>query len=105
MTENTSATNDVASEHPGIELSRVLADRGIADSTVADQGGLSRPLMSQITNGNRRITANSATKICRVIGGDPMYWVKRQREHDLYLETQKVTSAMQESSRADVAGH
>lgn len=100
----TSTTEETTSEHPGVELGRLLADRGIADSTVADQSGLSRPLMSQITNGNRRITAASATKICRIIGGDPMYWVRRQREHDLYVEGQKVAKAQREQATVNVSG-
>lgn len=89
-------------EHPGIELSRVLDELNIQDSIVADQGGLSRPLISQITNGNRRITANSAVKICKIIGGDPMYWVKRQQEHDLWCQTQRVTTAADVQSEPSV---
>lgn len=90
-------------EHPGIELSRVLEERGIQDSTVADQGGLSRPLMSQITNGNRRITPASATKICTIIGGDPMYWIKRQQEHDLWVKSQRI-APVKEVSGTSVEG-
>jgi addiction module HigA family antidote len=73
-------------EHPGRMLSRKLEELDLADSEVADQAGISRPLMSQLTNGNRRFTMNSATKICAVIGGDPLDWLKRQREYDLELE-------------------
>lgn len=101
MTDETIAGTE--REHPGFELHRVLEQRGISDSAVADQGGLSRPLMSQITNGNRRITSNSAAKICRVIGGDPVYWVRRQQEYDLYVKT-RATEIIAQNERAHPFG-
>ena len=86
-------------EHPGLELHRLLEQRNIADSELADRSGLSRPLISQITNGNRRITSSSSAKICKVIGGDPVYWVKRQQEYDLYISSRK-TEAIAAAQRA-----
>lgn len=82
-------------EHPGIELGRLIDDKGLTDASIADKCGLSRPLMSQITNGNRRITTTSAAKICKVLGGDPMYWIRRQRDYDFYVQGQQVQSAKQ----------
>lgn len=76
--------------HPGVELAQLLEAKGILDSSMSDSSGLSRPLISQITNGNRRITALSAIKICKIIGGDPMYWVKRQQEHDIWLKSRGI---------------
>lgn len=76
--------------HPGLELSARIEELGLLDSFISDQTGLSRPLISQITNGNRRITTESAKKLCDVIGGDPMYWVKRQQRHDLWVKGQEV---------------
>lgn len=101
MTEVTPGSD---AEHPGLELSRFLKERGLLDSTVADQGGLSRPLMSQITNGNRRITTNSAMKICRIVGGDPMYWVKRQQAHDLWLKSKALSTPQTEKTSSEVIG-
>lgn len=84
-------------EHPGLALARKLEHLGLTDSYVADQSGLSRPLMSQITNGNRRLTVNSATKICAVIGGDPLDWVRLQRQYDLEQETKRAEAPLAES--------
>lgn len=100
----TEAGQALVEEHPGVELGRQLEDRGLTDASVADKCGLSRPLMSQITNGNRRITVNSATRICRIIGGDPMYWVKRQQEHDLWLKGQQVKHSPEGTSRGQSVG-
>lgn len=78
--------------HPGKELAEKISSLKMIDSELADRGNLSRPLVSQITNGNRRITPASATKICSVIGGDPMYWVKLQREYDAWVEEEELTA-------------
>lgn len=74
-------------KHPGVRLAQLIKDRGKTDSWLADEAALSRPLLSQITNGNRRITPRTARKICDVLGGDPIDWVKQQRAYDLFLET------------------
>lgn len=77
-------------QHPGTKLARIIKEMGKTDAWLADQAELSRPLLSQITNCNRRITSRTAQKICEVIGGDPLDWLKLQREFDLHVETQKV---------------
>jgi addiction module HigA family antidote len=79
-------------QHPGLRLADEIKKLGKNDAWLADQTGLSRPLVSQLTNGNRRMTSRSAQKICDALGGEPMQWIVLQRQFDLYVETQKVTS-------------
>lgn len=76
--------------HPGLILDQMLRDKDVQGSTFADATGLSRPLVSQITRGNRRITQNSAQKIVEFLGeGNVMDWLRKQQEYDLWLKTRE----------------
>jgi len=77
--------------HPGLELARLFAETSINSSQFADQVGLSRPLVSQITLGNRRITKNTAIKIANYFENQSaLDWLERQRRYDIWKETKAV---------------
>lgn len=75
--------------HPGLLLRKLLDEKCINGATFADENGLSRPLVSQITRGNRRITQNTAQKIVTYFKeGDVVEWLRLQQEYDLWAKTQ-----------------
>lgn len=74
--------------HPGLLLDKLLKDKNVSGAAFADQTGLSRPLVSQITRGNRRITQNTAEKIVTFFAeGDVVSWLKAQQDFDLWKKT------------------
>lgn len=90
-------TNDPV--HPGLLLDKLLKEKNIQGSTFADETGLSRPLVSQITRGNRRITSNTAQKIVAYLNeGDVTEWLRQQQEFDLWVKTNSMSEANGQSN-------
>lgn len=93
-TTESGAGEDKVPVHPGLILDQLLRDRNVQDATFADATGLSRPLVSQVTRGNRRVTQNTAQKIVEYFAeGNVMDWLRRQQEYDLWLQSNAMSEA------------
>ena len=71
--------------HPGQALKAMVIDpRGIQISELAEAIGMSRKTISQILNGNARLTPIVASKLARSLNISAIPWVNMQTSLDLF---------------------
>lgn len=68
--------------HPGEVLGDELAARGIAQSALAQQTGLSQPMISQIIQKKKGISVAVAVKLESALGIPASFWLNLQKRHD-----------------------
>jgi antitoxin HigA-1 len=70
---------------PGEVLRKhILAGSGITQEKLADAMQVSRFSVNQIVNGRRAVTAEMAVRLSRVTSTTPEFWLRLQRERDIY---------------------
>jgi len=71
--------------HPGSVLRQELEARGLSANKLALALRVPSGRITQILNGKRAITPDTALRLGRYFGGAPGEWVRLQAEHDLAL--------------------
>jgi len=69
--------------HPGVVLARKLEAIGITPTELARQLRVPANRITQIVNGRRTITGDSALRLAHWFGNDPEYWMTLQARYDL----------------------
>ena len=72
-----------ATPHPGERLGRELRARGLSSNAFALKLRVPANRISEIVRGRRAISAETALRISRCLGGDPALWLTLQASHDL----------------------
>lgn len=72
-------------KHPGIELSKLLLDKGISQREFASTINVAHPLLNNILNGSRNINVNFALSLEAANLKTASYWLKKQVEFSLEL--------------------
>ncbi len=74
----------LAPVHPGeVLLEDFITPMGITRYRVAKQAGMQQRRVDEICAGNRRITADTALRLARLLGTDPAFWMNLQSQYDL----------------------
>ena len=71
------------SMHPGTRLAEELQARGLSAHAFALKLRVPANRISEIIRGRRAISAETALRISRCLGGDPAFWLRLQAHHDL----------------------
>ena len=71
------------SAHPGRFLRRELEARGLSGSRLALDIGVPSGRISDILNGRRSITADTAVRLGRYFGNSPQFWLDLQSQYDI----------------------
>lgn len=74
-----------AVHHPGQVLAQRLETVGVSPTELARQLGVPANRVTQIINGKRGITGDSALRLAHWFGDDPLFWMNLQARHDLAL--------------------
>ncbi len=69
--------------HPGEFLSEMLEEIGVSQTTFHKRTGMSMQRISEIINGKRGITPETAWILGGAFGQTPNYWLNLQATHDL----------------------
>jgi antitoxin HigA-1 len=69
--------------HPGRLLRRELKARALSASRLALDLGVPSGRITDILNGRRSITADTAVRLGRYFGNDPQFWLDLQSQHDI----------------------
>lgn len=69
--------------HPGEILANQLQALGVTPTELARQLHVPANRITQIVNGKRAITGDSALRLAHWFGNDPEYWMTLQARHDL----------------------
>lgn len=71
--------------HPGEVLAQKLEAVGVSPTGLARQLGVPANRITQIVNGKRGITGDSALRLAHWFGNQPEFWMRLQARHDLAL--------------------
>lgn len=77
-----------ATIHPGQVLAHKLEALGVSPTELARQLHVPANRISQIINGKRAITGDSALRLAHWFGNTPEYWMTLQMKHDLHMAAQ-----------------
>ena len=70
--------------HPGICLqNQYLLPLGISQNRLARELGVPPRRINEIVLGKRAITADTAVRLARYFGNDPLDWMRMQAEYDI----------------------
>jgi antitoxin HigA-1 len=73
--------------HPGeILLEEFIRPHGLTLTETAKRLRFERVRLSEIVNGRRGITPNTALRLERLFGPSPDFWLGMQQDHDLWHE-------------------
>ena len=71
--------------HPGRLLKRELAARGLSANRLALDLGVPSGRITDILNGRRGITADTAVRLGRYFGNRPQFWLDLQGQYEIAL--------------------
>ena len=75
--------------HPGEHLRIDLEELNMSQAALARALGVPKNRISQIVNGDRGITADTALRLARWMGTTPEYWLNLQMMYDLRVAEQR----------------
>ena len=76
--------------HPGQILVEELEELGVTPTELARQLKVPANRISQIVNGKRSITGDTALRLGRWFGMNPRFWLNLQQEYELMLAEEAV---------------
>jgi len=80
--------------HPGHFLeSRFLTPLGISQTELANALGVSRRRVNEMVRGRRAITPDTAMRLARYFGTDPMFWMHLQLAWDMHAAARSAHTA------------
>jgi antitoxin HigA-1 len=71
--------------HPGRLLKRELAARALSANRLALDLGVPSGRITDILNGRRSITADTALRLGRYFGNGAQFWLDLQSQHDIAM--------------------
>jgi antitoxin HigA-1 len=84
-------------EHPGeILVKEFLSPRSVSQYRVAVDTGVPPRRINEIVHGKRGITADTALRLARYFGNDPLYWLQLQARWDLQRARERLGSRLDE---------
>lgn len=76
--------NTIQSPHPGQILRKdFMEPAGLSATALAKALGVTAPRINDILLERRGVTADTALRLTRYFGGEPLDWLLRQAEYDL----------------------
>ncbi len=69
--------------HPGRLLKREITTRGLSANRLALDLGVPSGRITDILNGRRSITADTAVRLGRYFGNRPQFWLDLQAQYDI----------------------
>jgi len=74
-----------AAAHPGRLLRRELAARGLSANRLSLDLGVPSGRITDILNGRRAITADTAVRLGRYFGNSAQFWLDLQSQYDIAM--------------------
>jgi addiction module HigA family antidote len=90
--------------HPGRLLKRELAARKLSANRLSLDIGVPSGRITDILNGRRSITADTAVRLGRYFGNSPQFWLDLQGQYDIgVVEREKGAEIVRRVRPADAA--
>jgi addiction module HigA family antidote len=101
---NTERTHMPAVSHPGRLLRRELAARSLSANRLSLDIGVPSGRITDILNGRRSITADTAVRLGRYFGNSAQFWLELQSQYDIaVVEREKGREITRRVKPADAA--
>ncbi|MEE1610349.1 HigA family addiction module antitoxin [Microvirga sp. CF3016] len=85
----------VAPLHPGwILRDRILPGLGLSVSQAARELRIARQTLHRVLAGKAAISPEMATRLARLSGTTPRFWLNRQQQHDLWYAEQALSGLL-----------
>jgi addiction module HigA family antidote len=68
--------------HPGVLLKEEMDDLKVTQKELSDQTGIAKTVINEIIKGKRRINAETAVKLEKVLYSPAQYWLNLQSLYD-----------------------
>ena len=82
--------------HPGeVLLEDFIAGYQISQNRLALAIGVSPRRINEIVHGKRSITANTALRLGKFFGTNPMFWLNLQTQYDIDVEIDKLGASLE----------
>jgi addiction module HigA family antidote len=81
--------------HPGKVLAEELDTIGVSPTDLSRQIAVPPNRISQIINGKRSITGDTALRLGHWFGNTPEFWLNLQNAHDIRLAREQVGKAIE----------
>ena len=78
--------------HPGELLAEDLRDMGMTKNRLAKALHVAPNRITEIVNGRRGITGETALRLARYFGTSPQYWMDLQKHYELQVANDKFES-------------
>ena len=83
--------------HPGFILQKeFLEPQKISCYRLSKSIGVYQARISQIVNGKRPITVDTALRLARFFNNEPDYWLKLQIEYDIYIKEKELQENLEQ---------
>jgi len=69
--------------HPGTQLAQILSEAGLSAAELARRIGVSTNRVTQIINGQRSVTGDTALRLGHFFGNSPEFWMNLQQIYEL----------------------
>ena len=76
--------------HPGEHLAEELSELGMSAASLARQIAVPTNRITEILNGRRAITGDTALRLAHFFGTSPEFWLNLQKIYELRLAEEKV---------------
>lgn len=84
----------IAAIHPGEHLAEELKELGLSAAELARKMNVPTNRVTQILNGTRAITGDTALRLAHFFGTSAQFWLNLQSLYDLRLAEEKVGKAI-----------
>ncbi|WP_445503036.1 HigA family addiction module antitoxin [Microvirga sp. G4-2] len=85
----------VAPPHPGwILRDRVLPGLGLSVSQAARELRIARQTLHRVLAGSAAVSPEMATRLARLSGTTPGFWLDRQQQHDVWYAEQTLAGVL-----------
>jgi addiction module HigA family antidote len=71
--------------HPGTQLGHILGEAGLSAAELARRIGVPTNRVTQIINGQRSVTGDTALRLGHFFGNSPEFWMNLQKGYELRI--------------------
>lgn len=89
--------------HPGEYLAEELDERGMTGAELERALNTPQNRVSEILNGKRTVTVDTALRLARWIGSSPQYWLNLQQIHDLRVAEERIGDEIRRTVTPDAS--
>jgi antitoxin HigA-1 len=91
--------------HPGKVLAEEIEARGITGAALARALGIPQNRVSEILNGKRAVTVDTALRLARWTGSTPEFWLNLQQRYDRVTTRERIGEEIERAVTPDSSAH